>query len=448
MHSEPPDASISGEAEGADHADSGASPAESSTRSPGGDPADSRSSSASSSSTKSVKSRAPRKKSGTSQFATPRSASPQPATAGANRARASAAQVPTAQAPAARTPSVRTPAAPPRPAAVPEGASTPAGSSAPEPDLNAPGAPAAVEAASTIGDVTISDVPIEDVTIEDPPAVPAVTGAPALDAPQSASVSTTGRSDTAPAVVLAVIGLTKTFDDTAAVRGIDLQVRAGSIFGIVGPNGAGKTTTLSMITGLLRPDSGRVLVRGTDVWANPVAAKKQMGVLPDRLRLFDRLTGAQLLYYAGTLRELDRATVRKRSSDLASAFGLEDALGRLVTDYSAGMMKKIALAAAMIHSPRLLVLDEPFEAVDPVSAANVIEILHRYAAAGGTVVLSSHSMDLIERMCDFVAIIVRGEVLASGTVDEVRRGSSLENRFIELAGGRKPAEGMEWLHNF
>ena len=294
----------------------------------------------------------------------------------------------------------------------------------------------------------IEDVPIEDVTIEDPPAVPAATGGPALDAPQSASVSTTGRTDAAPAVVLAVIGLSKTFDDTPAVRCIDLQVRAGSIFGIVGPNGAGKTTTLSMITGLLRPDSGTVLVHGTDVWANPVAAKRQMGVLPDRLRLFDRLTGAQLLYYAGTLRELDRATVRKRSSDLASAFGLEDALGRLVTDYSAGMMKKIALAAAMIHSPRLLVLDEPFEAVDPVSAANVIEILQRYAAAGGTVVLSSHSMDLIERMCDFVAIIVRGEVLASGTVDEVRRGSSLENRFIELAGGRKPAEGMEWLHNF
>ena len=438
MHSEPPVAPNLGAAEGADEVDSGASRAESPARSPGADPADSRSSSASSSSAKSVTSRAQRKKSGTSQLAKPRSAAPQPATASANRARA-----PAARAPAARTPSVRTPAAPPRPAAAPGGAFNPAGSSALESVHNASAAPAAVEEA-----VKIEDVPIEDVTIEDPPAVPAATVGPALDAPQSASVSTTGRTDTAPAVVLAVIGLSKTFDDTPAVRGIDLQVRAGSIFGIVGPNGAGKTTTLSMITGLLRPDSGTVLVHGTDVWANPVAAKRQMGVLPDRLRLFDRLTGAQLLYYAGTLRELDRATVRKRSSDLASAFGLEDALGRLVTDYSAGMMKKIALAAAMIHSPRLLVLDEPFEAVDPVSAANVIEILQRYAAAGGTVVLSSHSMDLIERMCDFVAIIVRGEVLASGTVDEVRRGSSLENRFIELAGGRKPAEGMEWLHNF
>ena len=250
------------------------------------------------------------------------------------------------------------------------------------------------------------------------------------------------------AVILAIRGLTKSFDDTIAVRGIDLVVRVGSIFGIVGPNGAGKTTTLSMVTGLLRPDSGTVVVHGADVWSDPVAAKRQMGVLPDRLRLFDRLTGAQLLYYSGTLRGLDRATVRKRSSDLAEAFGLDDALGRLVTDYSAGMTKKIALAAAMIHSPRVLVLDEPFDAVDPVSAANVIEILQRYAAAGGTVVLSSHSMDLIQRMCDSVAIIVRGEVLASGTVDEVRRGSSLENRFIELAGGRRPAEGLEWLHTF
>jgi len=140
--------------------------------------------------------------------------------------------------------------------------------------------------------------------------------------------------------------------------------------------------------------------------------------------------------------------VLSRSRDLARAFGLEDALGRLVTDYSAGMTKKIALAAAMIHSPRILILDEPFEAVDPVSAANVIEILQRYAAAGGTVVLSSHSMDLIQRICDSVAIVVRGSILASGTMAEVRRGATLEDRFVALAGGRKAAEGMEWLHSF
>jgi ABC-type multidrug transport system ATPase subunit len=249
-------------------------------------------------------------------------------------------------------------------------------------------------------------------------------------------------------VVVAVTGLKKRFGTTIAVSGIDLEVREGSFYGIVGPNGAGKTTTLSMITGLLRPDAGAVHVRGIDVWGNPIAAKRVIGVLPDRLRLFDRLTGAQLLYYSGVLRGLDGVTVRKRSADLAAAFGLEDALNRLVADYSAGMTRKIALACAMIHSPRVLVLDEPFESVDPVSAVNVTEILQKYVASGGTVLLSSHGMDLIQRVCDHVAIIVQGAVLASGTIDEVRGENTLEERFIELAGGRKVAEGMEWLHSF
>ncbi|WP_343871541.1 ABC transporter ATP-binding protein, partial [Agromyces bracchium] len=248
--------------------------------------------------------------------------------------------------------------------------------------------------------------------------------------------------------VLAIDGLVKRFGDTTAVDAISLGIRAGSFYGIVGPNGAGKTTTLSMITGLLRPDGGSVHVNGIDVWKEPRAAKRITGVLPDRLRLFDRLTGAEMLYYAGSLRGLDHRTVLDRSADLADAFGLEDALDRLVADYSAGMTKKIALACAMIHSPRVLVLDEPFESVDPVSAANLTDILERYVGGGGTVLLSSHSMDLIERVCDSAAIIVGGRVLASGTLDEVRRGDTLEERFVELAGGRKAAEGMEWLHSF
>jgi ABC-2 type transport system ATP-binding protein len=249
-------------------------------------------------------------------------------------------------------------------------------------------------------------------------------------------------------VVLRISGLVKRFDDTTAVAGIDLEVHSGSFYGIVGPNGAGKTTTLSMVTGLLRPDAGTVVVHGNDVWANPVAAKRSLGVLPDRLRLFDRLTGAQLLYYSGILRGLDKTSVRTRTADLSAAFGLDDALDRLVSDYSAGMTKKLALAAAMIHSPRLLILDEPFESVDPVSAANVIEILQKYVASGGTVVVSSHTMNLIERMCDSVAVIVGGAVLANGTMAEVCGGVSLEERFVELAGGRRAAEGMEWLHSF
>lgn len=248
--------------------------------------------------------------------------------------------------------------------------------------------------------------------------------------------------------IIEVTNLTKRFGDTMAVDGIDLTVEAGTIFGIVGPNGAGKTTTLSMMTGLLRPDSGLVTVHGANVWSDPAAAKRHMGVLPDRLRLFDRLTGSQFLYYAGVLRGLPQATVRERMTQLANTFGLGDSLGRLVADYSAGMVKKISLAAALIHSPRLLVLDEPFESVDPVSVASIVDILHKYVAAGGTVVLSSHSMDLIQRMCDSVAIIVDGKVLSMGTVDDIRGEGSLEEKFIELAGGVSTVEGLEWLHSF
>nr|WP_246846652.1 ABC transporter ATP-binding protein [Humibacter ginsenosidimutans] len=252
---------------------------------------------------------------------------------------------------------------------------------------------------------------------------------------------------TAP-VILAVTGLHKSYGDVVAVDGLNLSVRAGSMYGIVGPNGAGKTTTLSIITGLLRADAGHVYVNGVDAGKHPRDAKRAVGVLPDHLRTFDRLTGAQLLYYAGTLRGLDPATTRQRSADLAAAFGIEDAMGRLVADYSAGMTKKVSLAAAMIHSPRLLVLDEPFEGVDPVSAATVTGILKRYVDAGGTVLLSSHGMDLVQRICDSVAVIVGGVVLDSGPVDQVRGEKTLEERFIELAGGRKAVEGLEWLHSF
>ncbi|MEA9985294.1 ABC transporter ATP-binding protein [Subtercola sp. RTI3] len=245
--------------------------------------------------------------------------------------------------------------------------------------------------------------------------------------------------------VLVLDNLVKRFGSTTAVDGVNLEVLRGGFYGIVGPNGAGKTTTLSMITGLLRPDEGIVKVNGRDVWKDPAAAKRSIGVLPDKLRLFDRLTGRQLLHYAGSLRGLNGRTVRERSEELAEAFGLQDALGRLVSDYSAGMTKKVALAASMIHSPRLLVLDEPFEAVDPVSADTVTDILLKYVAHGGTVLLSSHSMGMIERVCDGVAIIVHGVVLSSGTVDAVRNGSTLEDRFLELAGSHKAVEGMEWL---
>lgn len=247
------------------------------------------------------------------------------------------------------------------------------------------------------------------------------------------------------AVALSIRGLAKRFGSKIAVNGIDLDVPAGSFYGLVGPNGAGKTTTLSMATGLLRPDFGQAMVHGVDVWKNPLQAKKLLGILPDGVRLFDRLTGEQLVTYAGLLRGMDRDVVTSRVQDLLRALDLAGDAGTLVVDYSAGMTKKIALASALIHAPRLLVLDEPFESVDPVSAANIRDILKSYVDSGGSVIVSSHVMDLVQRMCDHVAVIAAGTVLAAGTVDEVRGDESLEDRFVELVGGRSTAEGLSWL---
>ena len=250
------------------------------------------------------------------------------------------------------------------------------------------------------------------------------------------------------APALSLRGLWKRFGEKVAVAGLDLIVPAGSFYGLVGPNGAGKTTTLSMATGLLRPDFGAVHVAGLDLWANPVAAKRVLGVLPDGLRLFDRLTGAQMVTYAGLLRGMDRDTVAARTTELLEVLDLAKDANGLVVDYSAGMTKKVALASALIHAPSLLVLDEPFEAVDPVAAANIREILHEYVRGGGTVIVSSHVMDLVQRMCDHVAIVAGGHILAAGTVDEVRGAQSLEDRFVDLVGGRRAAdEGLTWLRS-
>lgn len=241
-------------------------------------------------------------------------------------------------------------------------------------------------------------------------------------------------------------GLAKRFGEKIAVNGISLTIPSGSCYGLVGPNGAGKTTTLSMATGLLRPEFGQALISGIDVWERPQEAKQLVGVLADGVKLFDRLTGEQLITYNGLLAGLDAETVARRCSDLLDMLDLKSAGTTLVVDYSAGMTKKIALACALVHAPRLLVLDEPFESVDPVSAANIRHILQGFQRGGGTVIVSSHSMDLVERICDHVAVIAQGRVLAAGTVAEVRGASTLEERFVELVGGRQHLEGPSWLN--
>ncbi|ROP43889.1 ABC transporter ATP-binding protein [Pseudokineococcus lusitanus] len=260
---------------------------------------------------------------------------------------------------------------------------------------------------------------------------------------------------------LELVGLVKRFggrpDGRPVVDGVDLVVPAGAVLGLVGPNGAGKTTTLSMATGLLRPDGGTVRVLGHDVWADPrrgpVAAKRLLGVLPDGLRLFDRLSGRELVRTTALLHGLPRATAEERTQQLLDALGLADAAEGVVVDYSAGMTKKVALACALVHAPRLLVLDEPFEAVDPLSARAIRELLDGFVAGGGTVVLSSHVMELVERLCDRVAVVADGRVLAAGALDDVRRGRTLEERFVELAGaggapgGAAPGGGLPWLRS-
>lgn len=252
------------------------------------------------------------------------------------------------------------------------------------------------------------------------------------------------RHDMAPAMHLDA--LTKHFGAHRAVDDLTLTVPRGSMFGVVGPNGAGKTTTLSMATGLLRPDGGTAAVLGQDVWRDPAQAKRLFGVLPDGLRTFDRLSGRELLRYTGLLHGLDVLDVSRRSEQLLDALGLTDAADKVVADYSAGMTKKIGLACALIHAPKVLVLDEPFEAVDPVSGQTIRAILRQFTGSGGTVVLSSHVMELVERLCDHVAVIVDGKVLAHGTVEEVSDGLTLQDRFLQLAGfDGSHEEVLSWL---
>jgi ABC-2 type transport system ATP-binding protein len=248
-----------------------------------------------------------------------------------------------------------------------------------------------------------------------------------------------------PAPALAIRGLTKQFGDKVVVDRLDLTVPRGSFFGLVGPNGAGKTTTIAMAVGLLRPDAGSAQIFGADVWGEPTQAKAQLGVLPDGLAFPERLTGRELLTYTGLLRGLAPDLVARRADELLTVLDFREAERTLVLDYSTGMRKKIGLAVALLHDPRLLILDEPFEAVDPVSSATIKAILAQFVAAGGAVVFSSHIMVLVEQLCDHVAVIDRGRIVAEGPIGQVRGGRDLEQVFVDLVAQRQHTGGLSWL---
>lgn len=233
----------------------------------------------------------------------------------------------------------------------------------------------------------------------------------------------------APAAV-SVRSIAKTFGERAAVDRVSWTIETGTFTGLVGPNGAGKTTLLRIITGLQRPDAGEASIFGASVWPDPHAIRQTIGVLPDDLRLFERLSGRELLAYIGLLRGIEPDEVVRRSGQLLDAFGFGANADELVADFSTGMRKKIGLATAMIHAPKILFLDEPFESVDPVSVRVLQDVLRAYQRAGGTVVLSSHVMETVQRLCEHVAIMDQGRIVRVGRVDELVVGTRLEDLFL------------------
>ncbi|PZG23679.1 ABC transporter ATP-binding protein [Nonomuraea aridisoli] len=240
-----------------------------------------------------------------------------------------------------------------------------------------------------------------------------------------------------------VTDLTQRFGSVVAVDGLSLTIPPGMFYGIVGPNGAGKTTTLTAVCGLREPTSGSIRIAGHDLRTARETALAQLGVMMDGLSLPERLTATEVLRYSAGLRGLDDGW-RARARDLLEILGLDAVRRTLIVEYSTGMRKKINLALAMLHRPRVLVLDEPFEAIDPVSAHSIEQVLKQYVDAGGTVVLSSHIMDFVERNCRRVAVVAGGRVLVEGPVEEVAAGSTLNERFVELVGA-DPVRPLEWL---
>jgi ABC-2 type transport system ATP-binding protein len=253
--------------------------------------------------------------------------------------------------------------------------------------------------------------------------------------------------------------LVRRFGDFVAVDNLNLSVRRGSFFGFLGPNGAGKSTTIKMLTGLLGPTSGKIQILGRDLSVEPLEVKRRIGVVPEDLNLFERLTGAEMLAFTGRMYGLQKAEIAQRALELLDLMDLRDEPKKLIVEYSHGMKKKLSLACALIHRPEILFLDEPFEGIDAIASRTLKDLLSRLTARGLTVFLTSHVLEIVERLCSDIAIISQGKLLAAGSLDELRKGInvdengqrapiSLEEYFIHIVGGERSTgeeEVLQWL---
>ena len=249
--------------------------------------------------------------------------------------------------------------------------------------------------------------------------------------------------------MIKAVELTKKYGNLLAVDCLDLTVGPGEVFGFLGPNGAGKTTTIKMLTGLLTPTSGKALICGVDVGQDPVAAKSLLGYVPDTPDVYEKLTARELLEFVGDLRKMDRRKAASRIQELLEFFDLAERQDELLGGYSHGMRQKVCIACALLGEPKVLFMDEPTVGLDPKSAKTVKDILRAFADRGGTVFLSTHVLEIAERMCDRVGIIQNGRLIAEGTIDELRKKTvpgkegaevSLEDLFLKLTGGEEYKE--------
>lgn len=260
----------------------------------------------------------------------------------------------------------------------------------------------------------------------------------------------------APAVE--TFSLVKQFGGFVAVDHVNLRVERGSFFGFLGPNGAGKSTTIKMLTGLLAPTFGKLKVLGYDIAVEPMEVKRRIGVVPEDLNLFERLTGAEMLAFTGRMYGLTKSDIAQRSKELLELMELQEEPKKLVIEYSHGMKKKLSLACALIHRPEILFLDEPFEGVDAIASRTLKDLLSRLTSRGLTVFLTSHVLEIVERLCSDIAIIAQGKLLASGSINELKQGIgledegkgpiSLEEYFIRVVGGTRSQgeeEVLQWL---